>query len=104
MVEESSGGRQKKIRATCKRCGYNGMVNEEGLCRNCEEEERAGRETCKRCAKKVRHNERGLQCDSCQVWHHVKCEQVEDGVYEALKRQQGTLWFCTPCNPKELPL
>ena len=100
MADEGSGGRYKKHKAICKKCEFKGYVNEEELCRNCEEEEGARKEICSVCTKRVRKNERGLQCDSCQVWHHVKCEKVEDEVYEVLKKQQGTLWFCTPCNPK----
>lgn len=81
MSEINSGARQKKQRVLCKKCDFHRVVNEEELCSNCEDEEETVREICNRCSKRVKRNERGLQCDSCRVWHHVRCEQVEE-VYE----------------------
>lgn len=49
---------------------------------------------------RVKKDDDGLLCDKCAVWHHAKCEKVEEDVYEVLKRQKNMLWFCADCNPK----
>lgn len=96
MLKENSGVRQKKHRAICRKCEFLGVVNEEGLWRNCEEEKITGKEICRICTKRVWRIEHGLLVDRCQVWHHVICEEVEEEVYELLKKQHDTLMQCNP--------
>lgn len=38
-----------------------GVLDQEGLCRSCEEEAKAWRDTCMKCNKLVKENEIGLQ-------------------------------------------
>ena len=48
----------------------------------------------------MKQHEEGLLCDNCAVWHHIKCEKVDEELYEVMKKQKNMLWFCSVCNPK----
>ena len=40
---------------------------------------------CGICAKPVKINQRGIQCDFCDIWHHIRCMINMDKIaYEAL--------------------
>ena len=55
---------------------------------------------CKECAKPVKSNDKGLQCDSCDIWCHLKC--VPDAIkispreYDVLANTD-TNWYCYRC-------
>lgn len=95
-----SAGRAVRAKGKCKTCKFTGVLDQEERCRACEEEAKAWKDTCKRCTRRVKDNEPGLECDNCTVWHHKKCERVDDDVYEMLKREKDMMWFCSTCNPK----
>ena len=42
-------------------------------------------------------NQRAVQCDSCDVWYHVKCMQMSTHVYEALANS-SCIWECVVCG------
>ena len=52
---------------------------------------------CGLCSKAVRSNQRAVQCDSCDVWYHVKCMQMSTHVYEALANS-SCIWECVVCG------
>ena len=52
---------------------------------------------CGICSKSVRSDQRAVQCDSCDVWYHVKCMQMNTHVYEALANSSCT-WECVICG------
>lgn len=37
---------------------------------------------CGNCAKPVKANQRGIQCDSCNLWYHIRCMQMCSEVYQ----------------------
>ena len=40
--------------------------------------------SCRRCGKAVRWNQRGVQCDSCDKWHHTSCINMPASEYLSL--------------------
>ena len=45
MAAKRNSNRSKEGKGVCKVCSYQGMVNMEGICGNCEEEKNAERDT-----------------------------------------------------------
>jgi len=39
---------------------------------------------CGICAKPVKINQQGIQCDFCDIWHHIRCMNMDKIAYEAL--------------------
>ena len=41
-----------------------------------------GSEKCGICNKTVSSNDFGIQCSLCQVWYHIKCENITAELYK----------------------
>ena len=53
---------------------------------------------CSICYTAVRNNQGGVQCDSCDLWVHNKCNGTTDEKYEILKISDESLtWECLVC-------
>ena len=53
---------------------------------------------CSICYKAVRNNQGAVQCDSCDLWVHNKCNGTTDKEYELLKLSDETQsWECIVC-------
>ena len=52
---------------------------------------------CGICSKSVKSNQRGIQCDSCDIWHHAKCMDISIPSYESLANS-SCLWLCPKCD------
>lgn len=52
---------------------------------------------CGLCKKSVRWNQRGVCCDSCDVWYHAKCLDMNTPSYEALQASH-VCWICYTCG------
>ena len=44
---------------------------------------------CGVCSKKVGVRMRALQCDICQYWNHIKCDNIDPSYYEILKKPEN---------------
>ncbi|XP_060799413.1 uncharacterized protein LOC132901016 [Neoarius graeffei] len=57
---------------------------------------------CGVCQNQVKSGEKGIQCDSCDVWHHVRCLPAEisltDYQYDVLSSSDAE-WLCHTCKP-----
>ena len=40
---------------------------------------------CGICSKNVNSSHKAIQCDSCNFWNHIKCDQIDNKTYEELK-------------------
>lgn len=62
--------------------------------------DKQGNENCGTCKRKVKGNDRALQCNLCDLWHHIGCERVNEDIYRFLiKNEEKTLhWYCGKCN------
>ena len=52
---------------------------------------------CGICCKRVKSNQKAIQCDSCDQWIHIVCNNTTAEEYELLKNQDD-LWVCLLCK------
>ena len=51
---------------------------------------------CKICEKPVANNHHAIQCDSCNLWIHIRCSKVKQQTYRHLQNG-NTEWYCIKC-------
>lgn len=51
---------------------------------------------CGICKKTVKNNHRSIECDMCQQWVHIKCNNLDAKTYEILKFDKNP-WYCKVC-------
>ena len=56
---------------------------------------------CSICNTSVRSNQKAIQCDSCNLWVHTKCDCISEAVYyeymeNELKKDEK--WYCLVCK------
>ena len=57
---------------------------------------------CGKCGLKVRNNHKAIQCDNCIFWTHIKCDGIDNSLYENLK-ESSSKYFCKICLELALP-
>ena len=59
---------------------------------------------CGICLKNVGRHRKAVKCDSCRYWNHIKCEGIDNKMYEALKKEpENSIHFCKICMEENLP-
>ena len=59
---------------------------------------------CGICQKKVGHRHRAVQCDLCDCWNHIKCDEIDNKTYELLKKSDEEVHhFCKLCKENIFP-
>ena len=54
---------------------------------------------CGFCSKKITEKMKSVQCDLCNYWNHIKCDDIDDKTYEALKKStKSELYYCKVCR------
>ena len=55
---------------------------------------------CFSCKKTVSAKDKALQCDCCNFWHHITCEDVSAQTYKNLiaMKEKGVKWYCKKCE------
>ena len=55
---------------------------------------------CFVCKKTVSTKDKALQCDCCNYWHHISCEEVSAQTYKTLVgiKESGVKWYCRKCD------
>ena len=54
---------------------------------------------CGICTKIVSYRHKAIQCDLCNYWNHIKCDNVENKTYETLKKSDDCVkHFCKLCK------
>ena len=71
----------------------NRIINNSGKPRSCV------KDPCSICYKIVKTNQRAIQCDCCESWVHIKCNDISLTEYEHLK-YRSDLWHCLVCSIK----
>ena len=51
---------------------------------------------CKICAKNVSENVKAVQCDLCELWVHIKCNNLNYLDYRYLQNSNES-WYCIEC-------
>ena len=56
---------------------------------------------CSICNKNVLNNQKGIQCDSCNLWCHIKCDGTSTETYnKMILSEDNNLWHCLLCKIK----
>ena len=59
---------------------------------------------CSVCKKCVRVNDRAIQCDICNFWVHIKCNNITPTKYKELMHEDNKEpFYCILCINKEVP-
>ena len=54
---------------------------------------------CGICAKEVEQEHKAIQCDTCNFWNHITCENIDNNTYEALiLSNDSDPHYCTICE------
>ncbi len=54
---------------------------------------------CSKCGKQIKPKDKAIQCATCQLIYHARCQKVSDAKYEALKEEdEDMFWFCLSCR------
>ncbi len=59
--------------------------------------------SCGACNKTVGKRMRAIQCDLCNFWNHIKCDQIEPSHYEVLKKSDTQHHYCKRCKEEHFP-
>ena len=57
---------------------------------------------CKICAKNVQDKDKAVQCDLCELWIHIKCNNLNYLDYKYLQNCDES-WYCIECCSTILP-
>ena len=57
---------------------------------------------CSICTKTVDDNDNSLSCDKCNLWVHIKCNNLNFLDYQYLNGNDDP-WFCLKCNTELFP-
>mgnify|MGYP001800302001 FL=1 len=58
---------------------------------------------CGICSKVVKKNHKAVQCDTCNLWIHIKCNRIDKFTHESLKDEPEHAWYCISCIKSSLP-
>ena len=58
---------------------------------------------CRVYNKNVDTNDHAVQCDLCNFWIHIKCNNLNDVNYKYLQRLSDS-WYCITCSSSRFPL
>ena len=54
---------------------------------------------CRNCAKNIHHKDKAAQCDLCEHWIHIKCNNLNYLDYKYLQTCNEP-WYCIECCGK----
>ena len=57
---------------------------------------------CRICAKNVHDKDKAIQCDLCEFWIHIKCNNLNDLDYRYLQKCDES-WYCIECCSSSFP-
>ncbi len=69
-------------------------------------------EMCGRCRKEVKDEDAGLECETCNLWFHIGCENVTKMQYNCIedsnkvkkgKAKSKVHWYCNTCEQVTVP-
>ena len=59
---------------------------------------------CSICNSSVNSNQKALQCDTCDLWVHIKCDEVTEKTYKEYmenENKKNESWNCLVCKIKQ---
>ena len=57
---------------------------------------------CRICAKNVSDKDKAVQCDLCELWVHIKCNDRNYLGYRYLENSYES-WYCKECYSSMFP-
>jgi len=57
-----------------------------------------GGERCGDCGKAVTDADSGVMCEICEIWFHIKCENIGEPMYKAMMQFKALHWYCETCS------
>lgn len=57
---------------------------------------------CGVCFKAVAKNHRSVNCDICNKWIHIRCNNIDKSTYEKLQNSSEK-WYCSICLKNTFP-
>lgn len=61
------------------------------------------KENCPQCTKVVSEADAAIQCDICDKWWHIECQNVSEIEYDFIYEHKNFHWYCTVCNKNAMP-
>ena len=58
---------------------------------------------CRTCTKNVHDKDKAVQCDLCELWIHIKCNNLNYLDYRYLQNCDES-WYCIECCSTIVPL
>ena len=52
---------------------------------------------CGKYRGEVTNDDEAVCCDKCDVWHHIKCENITTDTYRRMQMSDDE-WFCKRCS------
>ena len=84
--------------------GANAPVNQGRVSRDNQtrvsQRQNVNKDFCGECEREVKGNQKALKCDSCELWIHLNCTNVDESVYNVIGEgdSKGLMWFCQNCE------
>ena len=57
---------------------------------------------CLKCSRAVAENHKSVQCNICDKWVHIACNNLNIYKYKKLQKDKSP-WYCICCLQKKLP-
>lgn len=56
--------------------------------------------SCTRCKSDVKNSDKGTQCETCENWFHIQCEDITLDQYKLMQKEESKIlhWFCKDCS------
>lgn len=61
-------------------------------------------DNCPLCSKLVSDKDLALECEVCEMWFHIKCQNLSEAEYKFIGEHDSVHWYCTLCNKNVAPL
>ena len=58
---------------------------------------------CSICQKNVQNNHLAIECSSCNLWSHIKCNNINKTRYKFFQENPDEIFFCLNCLEEEIP-
>ena len=58
---------------------------------------------CSKCTRNVQNNHLAIECSSCNLWSHIKCNNISRKQYKFFQENTNETFFCLKCLENEIP-
>ena len=58
---------------------------------------------CSICSNNVHNNHLAIECSNCNLWSHIKCNNISRKQYKFYQENADEIFFCLKCLEEEIP-